>query len=944
MPEVWLCPPGPKRVLDLIAKDANPESSLKGITGLKLYIGLMRSATQSELKALATLVQENKLKIMVEVGGTLNHDWQDQAGEKSAEVELAKLAEWYEAGGKVDYLDIDGPVWRLMGHPGWGKDPSKKFKSYDRCAKELMDYLSAVRKAYPEIQFFLLTNFPNWGYKKGVSYHATGPKKQHRGDYHEVVTAVMNALKQSGIRLAGATVDNPYGYFLGTHKSATLKDPTAVDWIARIRSYEDFCRQNNWEFNLIVNSEAGGKESDERFFEDTLDMVARYQKSGGRPSRYFVQSWYKHPLKIVPASAPYSMTALAKAVVMQLQKDDKAVESSLQGERMDAASAGKSETPTRESRPMNVLFILADDMGWRDSSVYGSTFYKTPNIDALAESGMRFTSAYAANPLCSPTRASILTGMYPLRTGLTTASGHVKKKQEHRERRSGPSEIRGMGPSSLNYLDPKYYTLGKAMKDSGYATGFFGKWHMGTEPEYFPENHGFDYVKGGRHHPGPPGKDPKRKFYPPWNCETLEPNPGPDTHVDDHIADLAIEFMKENKDKPFFLCYWAYSVHAPFQSKPELIEKWKNLVDPNNPQRSPTMAAMLEVLDTNVGKLTKALKDNGLAENTIVIFTSDNGGNMYDTCDGTTPTNNYPLRIGKGNNYEGGVRIPLVVRYPGVTKPGSVNHSVVSTVDHYPAILEMTRQPLRPDDHKDGVSYVPALRGEAFDRGPTICDMPHPVWATYNFPNTSVLHDDWKLYRFWFDAPEGKTHRHELYNLRDDIGETNDLSDAHPERVKELGAALDAYYRESGVLTYHPNPKYNKRTVGGWYATEETGSIAARDGALVLQSDEPGLAAQTMFTSSLDANGFYEFEARSSTATALRVLWRARGKKSTFSDKCSETVSLSSDWSVHRVRLEGLRGRFGNLRMALALPGEVEVRNARLLTADGSESMRYVFH
>jgi hypothetical protein len=324
LPEVWLCPPG-NRVLELIKDDANVEHSLKGITGLKLYIGLMNSAQQSNLVALATLIRKNKLKVVVELGGTLNHDWQDQAGEKSAQVELAKLKKWYEAGGKVDYLDIDGPVRRLMGYAGWGKDPSKKFVSYDRCAKELMDYLSAVKKAYPEIQFFLLTNFPNWGYKKGVSYHARGPKRQDWGDYHEVVTAVMKALKRSKISIAGATVDNPYDYLVGTHKSASLRDPTTINWIERIRSYEKFCRNNGWEFNLIVNSETGGKVSDERFFEDTLDMVDRYQKAGGRPNRYFVQSWYEHPSKIVPETVPYSMTALTKAIMLQLQAGDKAM-------------------------------------------------------------------------------------------------------------------------------------------------------------------------------------------------------------------------------------------------------------------------------------------------------------------------------------------------------------------------------------------------------------------------------------------------------------------------------------------------------------------------------------------------------------------------------------------------------------------------------------------
>lgn len=321
IPEVWLCPPS-NRVLDLIEEDVNVEFSLKGVAGLKLYIGLMKSARHSDLVALAKLIRENDLEVVVELGGTLNHDWQDQAGEKSAGVELAKLRKWYGAGGKVDYIDIDGPVRRLMGYAGWGKDPSRKFVSYDRCAKELMDYLYAVRKVYPEIQFFLLTNFPNWGYKTGLSYHARGPKRQDQGDYHEVVTSVLKALKRSKISLAGATVDNPYGYFVGTHRSATLKDPGTVDWIARVRAYEEFCRENGWEFNLIVNSEIGGKESDKRFFEDTLDMVDRYQKAGGRPRRYFVQSWYKYPSEIVPETAPYSMTALTKAILLKLQTGD----------------------------------------------------------------------------------------------------------------------------------------------------------------------------------------------------------------------------------------------------------------------------------------------------------------------------------------------------------------------------------------------------------------------------------------------------------------------------------------------------------------------------------------------------------------------------------------------------------------------------------------------
>lgn len=286
---------------------------------------------------------------------------------------------------------------------------------------------------------------------------------------------------------------------------------------------------------------------------------------------------------------------------------------------------------TAQGRP-NVIFILADDLGWRDTAVYGSTFYETPHIDALAESGMRFTDAYSANCLCSPTRASILTGQYPARYGLTDATGHIKGSHEHEEQTETFDDARAAGPSSINYLDPKVYTLGKAMKDAGYATGFFGKWHLGSQMEHWPESHGFEHVKGGRAHSGPPGKNGKRKFYPPFKCDTLPSDVPPDTHVDDLIADLAIDYMQDQqkKDKPFFVCYWAYSVHAPFQSKPELIEKWKQKVDPNNPQHSPTMGAMIEVLDSNVGRLLRFLEESGLDKNTIVIFTSDNGGNMYD--------------------------------------------------------------------------------------------------------------------------------------------------------------------------------------------------------------------------------------------------------------------------------------------------------------------------
>jgi arylsulfatase A-like enzyme len=518
--------------------------------------------------------------------------------------------------------------------------------------------------------------------------------------------------------------------------------------------------------------------------------------------------------------------------------------------------------PCFAERP-NVVFILVDDLGWRDTGCYGSTFYKTPNIDRLAATGMRFTDAYSANPLCSPTRSSILTGCYPARTGFTSASGHIKTPADYTETTEGSPDARAAGPSTVNELSTNYFTLGKAMKENGYATAFFGKWHMGYAP-CIPENHGFDYVVGGRADPGPPNPG---RYFPPWDNDTLQPNPPAGTHIDDYIGGRAADYIHAHKDQPFFMCFWMYDVHAPFQCKQELIDKWKKLADPANLQYCPTMAAMVEVMDDTVGLILDALKKNGLDDNTIVIFTSDNGGNMYDVADGTTPTCNLPLRSGKGNNYEGGVRIPLIVRWPGVTAPGSVNHSVVSTVDHYPSILQMSGQQLLPDIHKDGVSYVLALEGKPFDRGPVICDFTHFVPATMNIPNSTVRDGDWKLYRFWFDGP-GQTDRYELYNLKDDIGETRNLVAQYPEKVTMLSAELDKLRAEVDALAVHPNKKYNGRTVGVWSAAGK-GSATVLDGGLMLDAAQPQFDVRTRVTPSIMNGAVLEFEARSKNAISL---------------------------------------------------------------------------
>ena len=589
----------------------------------------------------------------------------------------------------------------------------------------------------------------------------------------------------------------------------------------------------------------------------------------------------------------------------------------------------------------NVVFIVIDDLGWKDTGCYGSTFYETPNVDRLAASGMRFTDAYSANPLCSATRSSIMSGQYPARTGFTGASGHIPGDHKHEERFKSGADERAAGPSAVNHLSLDYYVLGEAMKDAGYATAFLGKWHMGFDP-YIPENSGFDYVVGGREHPGPPGTNPARKFYPPWSGDTLLPNPTEDIHIDDYLGEKAVAFINEHKDEPFFMCFWLYDVHAPFQSKPELIEKWKKRVDPSNSQTSPTMAAMIEVMDDNVGRVLDALDANGIADDTVVIFTSDNGGNMYDVTDGTTPTDNAPLRSGKGNNYEGGTRIPLIVRWPGRTDPGSVNPSVVSTVDHYPAILEMTGQKLRPDDHKDGVSYVPALKGKPFDRGPTLCDFTHFIPATMNIPSTTLRSKDWKLYRFWFDGPQ-QEHRYELYNLKDDIGESHNLAAEQPERVQAMIVMMDRYYATTGSLTPNANNDYKGRTVGVWSANG-IGAISAKDGALVLEAAQSQFDARTRVTPSLVNSAWIEFEARSEKGNIMSVQWTSHGAPAFGDPERNVAKSLSEEWKNFRVKMD-FPGRIKELRFVLSNAGDkAELRNVRLLTPDMSVITEYEFY
>ena len=457
----------------------------------------------------------------------------------------------------------------------------------------------------------------------------------------------------------------------------------------------------------------------------------------------------------------------------------------------------------RAAEKLNVVFVLADDLGWADVTINGHTkFYQTPNLERLAKRGMTFARAYSASPLCSPTRSAILTGLSPARTGITTPSGHVGKAQLTVEvaAKAGANSAT-LNVSSVNRLKPEYRTLPEALKDAGYATGHFGKGHLGPSP-YSPLEHGFDVDVPHFNGPGP------KKFVGPWEYGKFKSEPA-NEHIEDRMAREAAAFIATNKARPFFLNYWMFSVHAPFDAKPALIEKHKARATPNDPQRSPTYAAMIESMDDAVGALLDALEKNGVLDRTVIIFTSDNGGNMYNEVDSTTPTSNAPLRGGKATMYEGGTRVPCVIAWPGVTAPGTRTAAVVQSEDYFPTLLDGLSLTKTDGQTFDGRSVLPALRGEAFERGPVFQFFPHspsvPEWMP---PSVSVHDGDWKLIRL-FHAGEKAAHRYKLFNLATDLGEKNDLAAAQPKRVKELDALIERFLTETKAVVPKPNPAFD---------------------------------------------------------------------------------------------------------------------------------------
>jgi arylsulfatase A-like enzyme len=459
----------------------------------------------------------------------------------------------------------------------------------------------------------------------------------------------------------------------------------------------------------------------------------------------------------------------------------------------------------RKSGKLNFVFFLVDDMGWADPGCYGSTFYETPNIDKLASEGMRFTDAYAACPVCSPTRASIVTGKYPARLGITQWIGASNKPTPY-----------------LHYLPLEEVTIAEALKEAGYATGFVGKWHLAPPgqanvADFYPDHQGFDVNIGGDASGSPPTyfwpyKRNKRRL------TTLPPGGHKGEYLTDRLTNESLKFLEANKDKPFLLYLSHYAVHTPIEAKPALIEKYKakaaklpkhegpefitmyGRYETRQVQDNPVYAGMVQSVDESIGRVLRKIDELGVAQNTAIIFMSDNGG--LSTVPRGGPTCNLPLRAGKGWLYEGGIREPMIIKWPGVVRPGSVCSEPVTSTDFYPTMLQMAGLPLKPKQHVDGVSLVPLLEGTAkLNRKAIYWHYPH-YHGSGSKPSGAVRAGDYKLIEWYEDNSI------ELYNLKDDIREQHDLAARMPQKAAELRGLLHQWLKQVKAIV--PTPEQLK--------------------------------------------------------------------------------------------------------------------------------------
>ena len=469
---------------------------------------------------------------------------------------------------------------------------------------------------------------------------------------------------------------------------------------------------------------------------------------------------------------------------------------------------------TYAQKKPNVVFILADDLGWSDVTLYGKTkLYETPNLERLAARGITYTRAYAASPLCSPTRSSILTGQTPARTGITAPTAHLGlvKLKPTLEVKS-PLGNKAVMLESASRLDNQLPTLGKQFKKAGYQTAHFGKWHLGHEP-YSPLEHGFDIDI-----PHWPGPGPAGSFVAPWKYPTFKEIYAKE-HIEDRMADEAVSWLRNvDKSKPFFMNYWQFSVHAPFNAKETLKKYYRTKVDLTDAQHSITYAAMVHSMDDAIGRLLDELDRLDLSENTIIVFTSDNGGNMYNGVTDTLPngekylapaTSNRPLRGGKATMFEGGVRVPTVISYPGMTAPGTTSDALIQSTDFYPTLINLAGLELPKNHIIDGLDITETLKGKDVKRDGIFTYFPHQPGVPDWLPTAMSVHSgDWKLIRLFYQGNDFE-HDYLLFNLKWDVSEHNNIAKVYPEKVAELDKLIEQHIQDTKALIPIKNPKFD---------------------------------------------------------------------------------------------------------------------------------------
>jgi arylsulfatase A-like enzyme len=460
------------------------------------------------------------------------------------------------------------------------------------------------------------------------------------------------------------------------------------------------------------------------------------------------------------------------------------------------ACSPEPATDSEAKRP-NFIILLVDDLGWSDLGVTGSDLYETPSIDKLAADGLRFSTTYAACTVCSPTRASMMTGMYPGRTRVTDwIRGHPRPYAKLSV------------PDWTMKLEHRHTTIAEALKAAGYKTAHVGKWHLmpageADQNDYMPTRHGFDFNIGGNEYGAPPS------YFHPYvrGNRTLGPMPegGQDgDYLTDRLTDEALEVLEQWKDEPFLMYFAYYNVHTPIQAKQSDIDYYTPKINPNGRHKNPTYAGMVTSVDRSVGRLRARLDELGIAENTVIFFTGDNGG--LDRQQSGDPTENSPIREGKGSAYEGGVRVPGIIYAPGVTPAGAISETPIITPDYYPTILSLAGVEGDPQHNAnvDGVDLTPVLKDPSADLGRETLYWHYPHYHNQGAtPHSAIRDGDYRLVEFYEDG------RIEMYNLADDIGETKDLAAEMPEKAAELQKKLHAWRDEVGAQAPAPNPNHD---------------------------------------------------------------------------------------------------------------------------------------